>query len=645
MYLYINIYINFCVYFCIYVYTDEPYMQYVNEKIYLNIRIIPYTPDLMNRYTLRGFLPTILLRRLSNTRNLYRSKIKEQIIPPQKVHSSDDQILARHSEDAVIHRLSKLNSIFSRNEPFTSKFLDVRRYYIDQKASLVDDLVDPRASAKLTDFVINTFSRSRDMRALILEDLAGVLERQNYGAFSLLYKKLGFTNTPGLTQLIIDTANSGEPLLAALFVFRNATKASEMQPCVEVLMANLCIPNTPHLNYHYYCIIKLLQFFSPPNPTLQKILPRIINFMCLDRLLPSFANNVYRDYVSDDMIIHLSDIQRAAITLIEANVDAGFLGVAVQIWRRLLSLLPHCLAENIPLLASTIEKLQITNHPLAVEVVLELPEDLWRDESLLNHILGVLGTSKHHQDHFHKAVSMIKPPLKRPALSHMFSSFLANDNDEASQKVLNAIINTREGLFASDMELIIEKLLRERKVSPAISMCKDDNTSFNVSKLAFIRVFGFLLAHHPKSTSSVQIQNYEGTKTTFQQLLLRNLATLPHNDTALYSLTQMLITYLARHVSVGASRKLFLTHAYTLGQNATKNRFNFNNFGLSLKLNNFIRINKSNRIACIEEILSSALASKDNVNFEWAIRELCALGISTTDILTHFIQPAIYKSI
>lgn len=551
------------------------------------------------------------------------------------------------SQEAVstYQRLSDIYKLFRNEKLFKKSSLKCYNIYKHQDLLLLKDVLSyPHINQDILSFLFLGFRQSKSMKALIYQNLFDLLLMRDFAVFSDTIQRMSserlvsqkfvksiqsvitsFMNKDDVfkqaaEQFIIEVGSAGEPFIAASFAVQllegKVFLHSNVMERLVLTLADL----TSEPSFMAYTIHKLIKLYGHKNiSTATKL--GAINGMLKEPYIPFYANHLY------DTIKPLMQGEKllapVLVNLISANTEKGHLCRTIDLWKDLRVSFPEVAATE----SSLIEKISLRIAEEDVEraaAFLEtVPEEAKCNSGLLETSISIVGRCQNRYDEFTNLSKHLTAPLSRKALSSLFISFLHQNNENASDKMLKAIFKTPTGLNSNDFDAIIRKLLRRGKLEKSLEMCY--NTDVHISKLGYLRVLDHLLLQGDV--------NHNG----FCDHFCRQFKKLSNTDIALHTFTTTLFRHFSKRIKNSVSRTLYISKAYKDAFHKEAG-FNFRRLDLPTKFNDLILIDDQNRIACLNIIYKQAISEQDQVNIKWCLDELKSLGVSLGDIIAHYLK-------
>lgn len=562
-------------------------------------------------------------------RRYYSSAIKPEL-PPSSPESPHSRL---YTISTLLHSPKRLK--YTTNECYS--------HYKGTNANLIEDLVKNKAEGEsVANFVAQTYLKSKLVSALVLDLLCGLLclnkteicgeYLQDMSRLGLLTKRESEGNdapVPDLESneifrlasiLIFQAVQSGDPLLAALLVFRmNDAGIKIAASDVDMVISNLSVESPQKQTYNIYTVIRLIETFGEASVT-PETFGKALLAMVPTAEAPYFANVMY-----DKMDTANPEYINMSRKLIAANAATGNYIRAIEIWKRVCGLDGLFAAANVGLFHKLVESVSDQKKMVVLLVENHFGEELESHPEMIHFLIKFYGQSGQRAK-FDRLTRQLKPPLLRQALSLLFALFLAQNNENGAARLLKAIFNTTNGLHYVDFEAIVKKLLLLYNIQQAMGMCTD--TSVSVSKLGYVRVLEFLLLHEKiGDAADMQPKEYRRKRDEFLRELVTRFGLLEKEDVALQKLTSVVFAHLSHKVNTGSCRKLYTCVAYP-----GNGEFDFSSRRMPQELNNLVHIDSRNRLGCVLEILRRAKWEKDADHINWCVTEMKTLGVPVIDI-------------
>lgn len=542
-------------------------------------------------------------------------------------------------------RLSDIYKLFRNEKLFKKSSLKCYNIYKHQDLLLLKDVLSyPHINQDILSFLFLGFRQSKSMKALIYQNLFDLLLMRDFAVFSDTIQRMSserlvsqkfvksiqsvitsFMNKDDVfkqaaEQFIIEVGSAGEPFIAASFAVQllegKVFLHSNVMERLVLTLADL----TSEPSFMAYTIHKLIKLYGHKNISSATKLGAI-NGMLKEPYIPFYANHLY------DTIKPLMQGEKllapVLVNLISANTEKGHLCRTIDLWKDLLVSFPEVAATE----SSLIEKISLRIAEEDVEraaAFLEtVPEEAKCNSGLLETSISIVGRCQNRYDEFTNLSKHLTAPLSRKALSSLFVSFLHQNNENASDKMLKAIFKTPTGLNSNDFDAIIRKLLRRGKLEKSLEMCY--NTDVHISKLGYLRVLDHLLLQGDVDQNG------------FCDHFCRQFKKLSNTDIALHTFTTTMFRHFSKRIKNSVSRTLYISKAYKDAFHKEAG-FNFRRLDLPTKFNDLILIDDQNRIACLNIIYKQAISEQDQVNIKWCLDELKSLGVSLGDIIAHYLK-------
>lgn len=459
---------------------------------------------------------------------------------------------------------------------------------------------------------------------------------------------------------IIFAANFGRPLLAALLLSRCLVQSVYIEPSTikEVLMV-LSINHPMMGNYQHYTLMKLLSKFEQKNVLELSFYLRLISNMCKDARDPYFANILFiyafknSKILSDDNFEDISPLEG----LIEANLNAGNVYRAQELWKlcykhdNQFAFRNTALFKRIFFVSEEFEKSLLLND--------YLPEELIKNPDIFYVALAFYGSRSETSPEFLKLSKSIKPPINRPVLSSLLSSFLVLDLKNEISLVYKAITKSQGGLLPLDIDALVKYNLEKGNFGEAFKVVFTNNISAtkksHVTLIKYIldqslegkihtlavddpllgKVQTILASSYPDilrkaSALGVHDRRQNLKSNHILNFLAINLKNSGDDKSVLSELTLVLAEYLGKKDGCGVSRNFFMNRLKQIGREGYP--FDFVRFGLPKVFIHLVRFNETNRIKCLLIILQQARKDNNVSSIEWCLTELQNAGFLAEDI-------------
>lgn len=517
-------------------------------------------------------------------------------------------------------------------------------FYMKHELLLLEDLMPhPNINKDIISFLYLGFRDSKSMKAMIYQNLFDLLVRRKFSIFLDIMEQMNavrLVNDTTMNRLknidstavvederlkltaeafLIEVLSSSEPLIGASFAIQLLEGKVFLDPKVAEHLILALSSSTTEPSFTAYTIHKFIKLYGHKNISPSAKLDAI-DGMLKEPFVPFHANHLYD--ITKPLLPHNKHHASVLVNLINSNTIKGHLCGATDLWKDLLELFPETAMSEIKLIEKVALKLADEDIERAADFLDTVPAEVRRSPDLLATSISIIGKSQNRYDEFTDLSRHLTAPLSRRALSSLFSSFLCQNNESASDKMLKAIFKTASGLSPHDFEALIEKLLRNGKLQKSTEMCH--STDISVSKFGYIRVLEHILSNGKK--------NHE-----FLDQFCRQFRKLKKTDPALHSFTTAIVRHFSKNLRNSLSRTLFISKAYKDAFYKLAD-FNFRKLDLPDKFNELILIDNQNRIACLNIIYRQAVNEQDQVNIKWCLEELKSLGVSLGDIIAHYLK-------
>lgn len=397
-----------------------------------------------------------------------------------------------------------------------------------------------------------------------------------------------------------------------------------------------------HRTYNSFMLMKIFEEFSMKGITFEDIC-NILDYYNQDKGLPFFGNILFAKL----KLISL-DVQRPCLnkffevckTLIVKNLSFGSVHRGKDIWLALRN-------WQVDFEKSSLKELNliITSYldnekgKALTEFIGQLSTELWEKPELMTTMLRYFGS--HDRVRFSELFGKLEAPLSRETLSVLLESFMIQENEPGSRKILHSIFNSKGGLRAKDFKIIIEKLISQGNIGQCISMSMENNIL--VSKFAFISIFEQIL----KDANDEHKQR-------FVSLLVRRFKDLKTNDSALGELTLTVFRHISNCINNRASRSLYIKLLNIFDSEALRFKqlsdlVDIQRFGIPNEILNVCTFHTAVKTKCIKNILAEAIKEVDTNTIAWSIEELRFQGVLLQDVVSEVysldltISPPLFK--
>lgn len=534
----------------------------------------------------------------------------------------------------IYHRLRKVYNCFGGNTRFKYSAYKCTKIYEPLKANLFEDLFTyPRINNDMIKLLMENYRTSSSIRTLVLNDIRNSLLKGKISLPLLLFEKLknrgqlyGTLNSNtihGMVNfLITEAALSGEPMLAASYTIQFHRGGFTIE---QTVLANLfhALAVDSEVVYLYQCftIQRLVDIFGVDWFSVKEI-ELIGNY-----LLKSwyFSYKMYQLFEKQGLLLKLSPelYKSYRFNLIKLSLDNGNSEKAWKIWQE---------TNIFPITTSDIPVLELifkSNPTRTNEILLgDFPYTILTSPSIRDILIKHYGTSPDSSANFDSFVKLLTPPLQRLTLSLLFQSFLYQDNEQASESVLQSIFNSKNGISNEEFGAIIVKLLNQGKIDQCLGMVK--TTDVNVGKLAYIDIFAKML------------QTKQMDQTFLKDLLRKFMKLRKGLDNSFALLTQKLISHFSHNINNRLAKKAYVT----IVNQSNKPEFDTSSASLNLEQFDiphqfqrlFLLTNLPIQVEIVQGILLQALKEQDNSTLQWGIEELRYLGHELAQVLTFLKQ-------
>lgn len=155
-------------------------------------------------------------------------------------------------------------------------------------------------------------------------------------------------------------------------------------------------------------------------------------------------------------------------------------------------------SENVSLLLRIV-RLCNENGLDGQEILAYLPSE---QIQVLNYKLEYYGQCLDRKPQFQETVKQISK-LERSTMTSLLSSFLSYGEEENSEKVIQTIFKSSSGINKYEVDLIVQKLLKQKKFEEAMRMV--ENMSWYDSQLAYVSLFKYVLENQCQMNGQVDV--------------------------------------------------------------------------------------------------------------------------------------------
>lgn len=547
----------------------------------------------------------------------------------------------------VLERLSATHSFFKPGTPLYQATHECYEYYKRANKNLLLDILHyTRINQQLLNFLIDCYPKSRSVRSLLLVNISQIILNGNDQvtmAILWLLKKhsllppvlMDRVNTLSETYqtltssefkaavgniFIVLAATAGEPLLAASFALTLKDEGILFTE-LPLLLRTLCVADNQKFAYNSFTILKLIDEFGVEFN--EVIL--VIDHMIKEKESAYFANVTFAKL---SKFYSHPEFLEIVTKVMEKNIECGCLHKALELWKKYVPVNKvDFVYTKHPALFKTmiIASMEAEEKTILSEFIESLPELILAKPDLIDQSLKYFGNIKQKTSQFELLVKQLQPPLNRLTLTVLFESFLMQNNEVASERFLQTILNSKNGITYKDFNAIIIKLLRQGKLDSCIAMIKQSDVQ--ISKKAYVSVLKYVLFHHVSKE----------LKAEFFNNLISLFKKLSSSDEALQELTRVLMVYLLNTINNRLSRRLYETFSsQSVYDRGSKQTFDFRRFYIPDGMNAFIRVDGANRLRCLKIIGKRAVVDEDSELLRWTINEMRTSGIPLDEILHCF---------
>lgn len=534
----------------------------------------------------------------------------------------------------IFQRLSKVYKLLATKSKFKYTAYKCTQVYEATNGYFFEDLLKyPRINNDMIKFLMHNYPNSSSIRILVLNDIKKFLLKGKIPlaleAFAKLqegkqlHENLRSNTIDGLSNFLISQATlSGEAMLAASYAIEFHNASIDIYPeTLKKLFRSLAVDSEVDYLYQCFTIVRLIDIFGMDFFESDHV-DLIGNYVSKSWI---FSKIIYSKFQISGLLLQLSQrsYQSYRHKLIKLSLDNLNNTKALQIWNET-NIFPIS-SLDIP----TLKMLLKANQEKTEEIIQGLPPHIVQSSDVIDTLLLYYGTTPNLTAKFDNLVKLLRPPIQRLTLSLLFQSFLFQNKEQAAESVLQSIFKTKNGISKEEFNAIIVKLLNQGKIDQCLGMVK--TADINVSKLAFINIFGKLLELNKMNNS-------------FLQDLYRNFSKLAkESDNSFSLLSKMLINHFSQNINNRLAKKTYIT----IINASTKPEFE-SAHSKTLKLeqfdipNTFRRIllitNLPIQIEIVQSILLQAMKERDNNTLRWGIDELRYLGLELEQILKHLKQ-------
>lgn len=550
----------------------------------------------------------------------------------QKLHlepKSVEQLVleSKSTNPQVLQRLGRVYELFSRKSDFHELRLACLELY--GQNSLIEDIVECN-NQDLLQFFCEHYFKSEPVQTLIDQNVVDLLRSGKTEVLAEFFRDLRVASAIPIdlddlgrdslaNQFLQFVARSGYPLLSSLYMFQLGCQINNVT--LIVLLENLCAAATfPH--YNYYAIYRILRQYKPDLMPEHKAM--VLRFLSSDKLVPFFGNMFYREYVSPNTeLLRNREIQESVVRLITANGAKNNMTIVLLLWTDLLNHCPGFIPQKLPSLANLIGHLYYENPQRCLLFFSQFPKLLWIRDEILNMLLLIFSQKSAKEEDFRFVLDAVRAPLSNTTLSHLFAAFVARGDDQLAEKIVSAIMSKNKRLLPMDFSSMISRLISENKIVSALQYCTSQ--PFQLTRDGCLKLFEFFLYNEAGNLEDYKKLRWNFIEWFSQQLYNKN------NKFLSILVTKVLFQWFVSQGEFAAARELFLARDSL----QEKKPFQFSHYGLPWRFGKTVRIVESNRIDCLNIILSGAREAGKSAYFEWAVNYMRSLGLTKLEVLNN----------
>lgn len=594
---------------------------------------------------------------------LRENKLIKYRIPLLNIDIQRQQYPDIEINDEVSQRLADAYRYFSNHKKIDKGAWNTFEYYDrrEESISFIEDLMAyPLMNIEMISHLVYNFSASPAVRQMVLADLFKLVMVQCYPPMFLFLKIFGEANQTSLAVInmvgfaescqdrkleneirsllsnaIVRLAlESGETVMAVGFILQmHEANLKVSKAMVSLVCQSLCIANKSPEIYNAYFLLRLVQKFP-----LYKYLRYLEAMKVMDFLASTpqsnifaylFYNKVLQRYtklkISSQRGSHFSSLFK----LISQNIEVLNVQRANDVWFAWKDLLLAQESKTIDF--NCIVKLIEVNEEepkIQLKIVNSIPKELIEaNEILFDFFTKYYGTHYNkYSKEFDDFVKGLKPPLRRLTVSLLFISFLSQNNEVGSERLLQLILKSPNGLNKFEFEAITKKLILQGSIEQCINMSK--RTDIQVSSLGYIRLLRHLLLYN-SNTEMLQ---------EFLPALISKFNKIHQGDALLIALTETIFSYISDKISNRASRSLFIrlfksAQDQQMGR-APGDQITLEKFELPNELVRFLDV-EQDPVRILRVILDFSVVEEDLVTLKWAIDQMRYHNVSTRDTVAY----------
>ncbi|KAG7196148.1 uncharacterized protein KQ657_000160 [Scheffersomyces spartinae] len=579
----------------------------------------------------------------------------------QKKHFPDEEI-----NDDVKQRLSEVYPFFSKYRNSDRGIWKVFNYYDENlnMVSFIDDLMKyPILNTEMISHIIWNYKDSSLMRQILLMDLFKLVIQKKYEPALRFLTIFGAAKRTSLSvstmvgfiesqqdkmldrelqsllcnAIVRQALQSGETTLAVSFIFQmGELNLKVSKTMVNLVCQTLCIPNKTQEAYNAFFLLKLVLKFP-----LFKYLRYLEAMKVLDYLSSKtnlnahaylFYNKVIQRYTKLREVHRIESYFGGLFNLILQNIQVLNIKRANGIWLSWKDLLLaqedrtidfNCIIRLIEANEDDIENQR--------KIIESLPTKLIEsNEVLFDFFIKYYGTHyTAYGKEFDGYVRDLKPPLRRLTISLLFLGFLSQNNEVGSERLLQLILKSPNGLNKFEFEAIIKKLLTQGSIEQCIKMCH--RTDIQVSLLGYIRILHHLMLFESDSSLTEKLI----------PIVISKFNLIHQGDSLLLALTETIFNYISDKVSNRASRSLFI-RLFKSSQDKQMSRVSggfitLEKYGLPNELVRLLDV-EHDTVRILRVILDFSIVEEDMITLRWAIDQMRFQNVSTRDIIAYIMK-------
>ncbi|KAK6205454.1 uncharacterized protein RJT21DRAFT_15982 [Scheffersomyces amazonensis] len=558
----------------------------------------------------------------------------------------------------LVQRLRKSYDILLHEQMFKVASV-LSKYYASQESLFIKDLVDFPSNDKSFKYFGAIYQKSRSFRVIIMNDLIELIRRGEYyhvSRFLHTLIRMQLANRELIRELVVKKSheNMGPEqllkLLAQCIILQTQSVGDYIYAARVVLLfqeeMNLGISPfikdpilrglatcTDHTSiYASFALLKIIQtmdFLDVSSSTVFQILEFFVNNKTI-----YFSNKFL------EMIIERGSLQRlhyhnpqqystVMMELINQNLHDGIYDVAFKWWMELTKVISNT-DHNIE--TTYIKLLKYSPNPQTTKQLIKSTENLnIKSTDVTDMLIEKLGTDSKtfNEPIYQKLFRTLTPPMRRSTMSSLLKTFLYQNNESATHKILQLIFKSKNGIEPIDLKSYVDRLLQEGELDKCIQMV--EASSISVSRLAYVSVIRYMF----ENEEDLEIRR------SFLEEYSRRALKLRKSDESLAQLGCEIIRYYCNRYSNRAAKKLYTTmNAYTSKPIIDLNdhlydKLSFAKFKIPNQFKDILTMTQSSRRDSLDIIVSKAIKEQDETTVIWAIDEMRYIGLDVRDILNH----------